>query len=81
MTTPSIITWRSKSNTGLIDILIDVDSKGITAGIFVVYEKDTAIEAEIILSTEASTVSNSDNAQSRSVMFVASLDVGRQNIY
>jgi hypothetical protein len=81
MTTPSIIIWRSKNNTRLINILVDVDSKGITAGIFMIYEEDIATEVKIILLIEAFTVSNSNNAQSRSVMFVASLDIGRQNIY
>jgi hypothetical protein len=66
------------SNTGLTDIIVDVDSKEITMskGNFVAYnKKNITTEAEIISSTEAPTVSNSDSVQSRSVIFMASLDV------
>jgi hypothetical protein len=79
-----MITWRSKSNTGLIDTTVDVDSKETIMGNTVDHnegdmniEAHTATEAEIILSTEAHTVSNFDNAQSRSATFVANLDVGQ----
>ena len=58
--------------------MVDVDSKEITMGKgnFVAYnEKDITTEAEMILLIKAPTVSNSDSVQSRSIMFVASLDV------
>jgi hypothetical protein len=65
------------SNTGLIDILVDVDSKEITMANSVAYtEGYTTTEAHTTTSAEAPTVNNFDNVQSRSVMFVASLDVG-----
>jgi hypothetical protein len=75
MTTPSINILIN--NTRLIDIIVDVDSKKIIIGNFVAYnKKDTATEAEIILLTEAVIVSNSDNVRLRSIIFMASLDIG-----
>jgi hypothetical protein len=71
-----MITWRSKSNTRLINTSVDVDSKKVIMGNFVVYkEKDTATEAEIILLIKASTVNNSDNVRSKSVIFIINLDI------
>ena len=77
-----MITWRSKSNTGLINIIINVDSKEIIMGNTVDYNKEDmnieayiTTEAEIISSIEAYIVSNFDNAQSRNTTFVANLDI------
>jgi hypothetical protein len=78
-----MIIWRSKSNTGLIDTIVDVDSKETIMGNTVDHnegdiniEAYIATEAEMTSLIEAYIVSNFDNAQSRSATFVASLDVG-----